>query len=118
MPAPATDFRERLITNGCNEGLADVLLDMVAARDHQQNGTAELIDAKLAEHEQRHEGPQSPPPSPASSPAMSVSYLKLHAAIADFRVQFTNLITYVGLGLAILILGATGAIIAAVAALR
>ena len=57
MPAPATDFRERLITHGCNEGLADVLLDMVAARDHQQNGTAELIDAKLAEHEQRHEGP-------------------------------------------------------------
>ena len=52
MPATAADYRQRLISQGCEEGLADVLVEMVAARDGLQNGTAELLDAKLAEREE------------------------------------------------------------------
>ena len=135
MAIPTPEYREQLLAQGCTEGLADAIISLVeAARDDAE---AEVIiklggrlDQHIAQNDQQFRDVDSAIRKSARETVRDLTAeLKLEVAqvlriVADLRVENAeafskaqNRLSYAAIGIAALIVGATAAIITAVALL-
>ena len=135
MAIPTPEYREQLLAQGCNEGLADAIISLVeAARDDAEAEViiklGERLDQHIAQNDQQFRDVDSAIRKSARETVRDLTAeLKLEVAqvlriVADLRVENAeafskaqNRLSYAAIGIAALIVGATAAIITAVALL-